>query len=87
MRCPQCGKNDVGTVDSRKTPTTVRRRRICRACEHRWSTLESAELPKDEEERLRRAMGILLYREGADALRRRVEEVLCSLEAKMTDLL
>lgn len=87
MRCPLCGKNDVGTVDSRKTPTSVRRRRLCRACGYRWSTLEVAERPKSEEDRLVQTMGILLYREGAGALKKRIEEVLCSLEAKMTDLL
>ena len=43
MNCPKCGDADVFTVDSRPQSDTVRRRRVCSKCRHRWSTLEIAE--------------------------------------------
>tara|TARA_R100000664_G_scaffold25665_1_gene35677 strand:- start:295 stop:651 length:357 start_codon:yes stop_codon:yes gene_type:complete len=47
MRCPNCGKKSVDTRSVRETRTdengfTVRRRRECIFCKHRWTTFERA---------------------------------------------
>jgi transcriptional repressor NrdR len=41
--CPTCG-GETRVVDSRAVPSGVRRRRVCAACQHRFSTIET-ELP------------------------------------------
>lgn len=43
MRCPKCGSCNMYIVDSRSDDTTVRRRRECSDCGHRYSTLEITE--------------------------------------------
>lgn len=42
MRCPFCGHDDSQVVDSRLSDPadTVRRRRVCRSCERRFTTYE-----------------------------------------------
>lgn len=49
MMCPRCGSVQTNVDDSRSTGETVRRRRNCMTCEHRWSTLE---MPQFVAERL-----------------------------------
>ena len=46
MRCPFCEASDTRVVDSRLVSDSaqVRRRRLCTACEERFTTYESAEL-------------------------------------------
>lgn len=46
MQCPFCGFHDTRVIDSRLSPegTSIRRRRECRKCDHRFSTLEEVEL-------------------------------------------
>ena len=46
MRCPFCEASDTRVVDSRlvSDAAQVRRRRLCTACEERFTTYESAEL-------------------------------------------
>ncbi|MBR5877914.1 MAG: hypothetical protein IKY91_00070 [Akkermansia sp.] len=40
MLCPECKKKAI-VIDSRKCPTgEVYRRRVCKSCGHRFSTLE-----------------------------------------------
>ena len=48
MRCPKCGCGDDKVIDSRaaRDGSTVRRRRECLSCGHRFSTLESV-VPED----------------------------------------
>ena len=48
MRCPKCGCADDKVIDSRaaRDGSTVRRRRECLSCGHRFSTLESV-VPED----------------------------------------
>ena len=48
MRCPKCGCSDDKVIDSRaaRDGGTVRRRRECLSCGHRFSTLESV-VPED----------------------------------------
>jgi transcriptional repressor NrdR len=45
MRCPKCGGQDDKVIDSRssKEGATIRRRRECLACEHRFTTYEQIE--------------------------------------------
>lgn len=45
MRCPKCGCQDDKVVDSRasREGATIRRRRECTACEHRFTTYEEIE--------------------------------------------
>lgn len=40
MKCPSCQNTKTGVVDSRYTNTSTRRRRICRVCDHRFTTHE-----------------------------------------------
>ena len=45
MRCPKCGNQDDKVIDSRasKEGSTIRRRRECLKCEHRFTTYEEIE--------------------------------------------
>ena len=45
MRCPKCGKQDDKVVDSRvsREGSTIRRRRECLGCNHRFTTYEEIE--------------------------------------------
>ncbi|MEO6036491.1 MAG: transcriptional regulator NrdR [Verrucomicrobiota bacterium] len=45
MRCPKCGNQDDKVIDSRasKEGSTIRRRRECLSCEHRFTTYEEIE--------------------------------------------
>lgn len=46
MHCPSCSNEDTKVVDTRLSAdgTSVRRRRECEKCEHRFSTIEELEL-------------------------------------------
>lgn len=55
MKCPECGLMDEANrvIDSRPFKNTIRRRRECSECKHRWNTYEvteaefsSARIPK-----------------------------------------
>lgn len=48
MRCPKCGCQDDKVIDSRasREGATIRRRRECTACEHRYTTYEEIERPR-----------------------------------------
>jgi transcriptional repressor NrdR len=45
MRCPKCGCQDDKVIDSRasREGATIRRRRECTGCEHRFTTYEEIE--------------------------------------------
>ena len=45
MRCPKCGGNKSSVVDSRQAEdgSTIRRRRECEECQHRFTTYERVE--------------------------------------------
>ena len=45
MKCPSCGQLDTRVIDSRssKDDAEIRRRRVCDACSHRFTTYERAE--------------------------------------------
>ncbi|MBP6818290.1 MAG: hypothetical protein KBC46_03190 [Ferrovibrio sp.] len=40
MCCPRCGDNDSRVLDSRGTMGSIRRRRACPRCGHRYTTFE-----------------------------------------------
>ena len=40
--CPVCGAGEHGVKDSRPARGTIRRRRKCQSCNHRWTTYEIA---------------------------------------------
>jgi hypothetical protein len=42
MECPNCGNRESAVKDSRSAKTTIRRRRQCQSCHHRWTTIEAA---------------------------------------------
>lgn len=48
MRCPKCGCQDDKVIDSRgsREGSTIRRRRECTACGHRFTTYEEVERPR-----------------------------------------
>jgi len=48
MRCPKCGHQEDKVIDSRASGggTTIRRRRECMGCEHRYTTYEEIERPR-----------------------------------------
>jgi transcriptional repressor NrdR len=48
MRCPKCGCQDDKVIDSRasREGATIRRRRECTACAHRYTTYEEVERPR-----------------------------------------
>ena len=45
MRCPKCGCQEDKVIDSRasREGATIRRRRECAACQHRFTTYEEVE--------------------------------------------
>lgn len=43
MICPKCKSDQLHCVDSRPAPDSVRRRRECPNCGHRFSTIEIQE--------------------------------------------
>jgi transcriptional regulator NrdR family protein len=45
MKCPHCGRLDENSkvTDSRPYKHTIKRRRECSFCHHRWSTFEATE--------------------------------------------
>lgn len=43
MICPKCKSDQLHCVDSRPAPESVRRRRECLECGHRFSTIEIPE--------------------------------------------
>ena len=48
MRCPKCAGQDDRVIDSRasREGATIRRRRECTACGHRYTTYEEIERPR-----------------------------------------
>jgi transcriptional repressor NrdR len=42
MKCPYCGNARTRVIDTTHSATGIRRRRVCRACDKRFSTMERA---------------------------------------------
>lgn len=80
MRCPYCGSLDTQVKDSRPTEdeTAIRRRRVCAACERRFTTFERVQLREMtvlkrsgrripfEREKLERSIGIACRKRPVD---------------------
>lgn len=45
MRCPNC-KAESQVIDTREADNSIRRRRACLHCNHRFTTYERVEIPK-----------------------------------------
>jgi transcriptional regulator NrdR family protein len=60
MNCPICSHPDHCVVRTEATPTSIRRRRRCERCGHRWHTTELVQGELDRElarlERVRQAL-------------------------------
>lgn len=50
MKCPSCNGVDEFVIDTRDISEGQRRRRECRTCGHKWTTLE---MPMVEVEKMR----------------------------------
>ena len=42
MKCPYCGSKRTRVIDTTRSEQSIRRRRVCRACEERFSTVQRA---------------------------------------------
>ena len=42
MKCPYCGSAGTRVIDTTRSARGIRRRRVCKACERRFSTMERA---------------------------------------------
>ena len=42
MKCPYCSNKRTRVIDTTRSEQSIRRRRVCRACERRFSTIERA---------------------------------------------
>jgi len=49
LECPACGQDGSGVTNSRVYNGTIHRRRQCRSCGHRYSTVETHFRPGDAE--------------------------------------
>ena len=95
MRCPTCSNEDTRVVDSRisNAGATVRRRRECQGCRHRFTTFERFELEQPrviksdgrrepwDEEKLRR--GLLRALEKRPVGSDKVEELINAVSRQM----
>ena len=69
LKCPKCGSEDSGVIDSRGGMNyTVRRRRICNECLYRFSTIE---ITDGDYTKLKRESGLL--RQIADYMNERMD--------------
>ncbi len=94
MKCPACGNMETRVVDSRvvEDGKTIRRRRSCEYCEHRFSTSERVVvtdliiLKKDgskelyDRDKLKRALIIAFGKK--DFSLEKIESIILKLEAK-----
>lgn len=97
MRCPKCGATEDKVIDSRvsKDGFSIRRRRACLRCEHRFTTYEAIEradirvIKRDGRgepfDRHKLSTGIVKACEkrpiGIETLDRAVEEIITDLES------
>lgn len=97
MRCPKCGSLDDKVIDSRlsREGTSIRRRRECLRCSHRFTTYEQVErvelrvVKRDgrheafDRQKLLTSLSKACEKRpvGLDAMERAVEEIVQALEA------
>lgn len=98
MRCPYCSSLDTQVKDSRPTEDekAIRRRRVCSACDRRFTTFERVQLRElgvvkssgrrvpFEREKLERSIGIATRKR--DVKPEQVEEVVSSIVRRLESL-
>lgn len=82
MRCQQCGK-ETEVIDSRPSPTSIRRRRRCLSCDYRFTTRESSSPDDDRDADLARAVSAYVFEHGAKMTRSRIDTLLKELAARI----
>ena len=60
--CPACGPSKADVADTRPRNGIIHRRRVCRSCSHRWSTVE---VPTENFKSLARALRQALAAQSA----------------------
>ncbi len=93
MRCPSCSSGRTRVVDSRETADSVRRRRRCEDCDHRFTTYERVETTRplvvkrdgtrEEWNRLKLLEGVRLACTKRPISSARVEELVDEVEAQL----
>jgi transcriptional regulator NrdR family protein len=63
MACPLCSHRNSKVIDSRASAESVRRRRVCMKCNHRYTTYEGASLNKNAVAEELKAQFILLIKD------------------------
>lgn len=98
MKCPYCGHLDNRVVDSRlnKEYTITRRRRLCEACERRFTTYERLEVTmpmlikrdgrREAWDRLKAVEGLKKACEKRPVSMSQLEEFVDNLERELQDL-
>lgn len=56
MNCPICQHGDSAVIRTEPTENTIRRRRECCQCRHRWNTFENSEDAAAELAKLKTAL-------------------------------
>jgi transcriptional repressor NrdR len=98
MRCPYCSSLDTQVKDSRPTEdeTAIRRRRVCSACERRFTTFERVQLRElgvikrsgrripFERDKLERSVEIALRKRPVD--QEQIEELVSRVVRKLEGL-
>jgi transcriptional repressor NrdR len=100
MRCPVCRSSDTRVLDKRDSAdaSTTRRRRVCGACSHRFTTYERPDtstlmvVKRDQRrqewspDKLRRSLQLACTKRpiSAEAIERTVEQIEAELRARDT---
>jgi transcriptional regulator NrdR family protein len=64
MICPVCASGDSHVTDTRQVQNSIRRRRECCRCRHRWTTVEIMAAQFSEVERIKIAAETLVRAVG-----------------------
>lgn len=95
MRCPKCTSEDTKVIDTRasKNNVSIRRRRECLKCEHRFSTIEETlredfavikrDKSREDFDRVKMAKGISKALEKRPVSTEQIEELVHSITATL----
>ncbi len=96
MQCPNCHSKESKVTDSRDDDRSVRRRRECLACSHRFTTYEKIEIPRfsivkrdrsrEGYDRSKITTGIFLAFEKRPFTKSRLEEFADDIEQELISL-
>jgi transcriptional regulator NrdR family protein len=77
LACPNCGEQALDVIDTNQAQNVlVRRRRACRKCGHRFSTVEIPAEEYDQLVKVRDQAGAARYRQALQAILKIVVEAL-----------